>query len=91
MPHLRTRASGPLPKKISRPRVKRAIEAFGAEVRRKREVRRLSRAQLAEAVGLTATTIRNIECARNEPFFENALRLAASLDIPLDDFRAQSG
>ena len=43
-----------------------------------------SQSKLAKATGISARTIRNIELEINPPCLENALRLAAYLDVPVE-------
>jgi putative transcriptional regulator len=55
------------------------------EVRRRREAREMSQADLAEAVGVTRQTINSIERGRYDPSLELAFELAAFFDCRIED------
>lgn len=61
---------------------------FGGTVRRLREERRLTQAQLAEAAELSATYLGIIERGENVPTLSVILQIASALDLhPVDLFR----
>lgn len=63
-------------------------EWFGATVRRLREERGLTQAQLAEAAELSATYLGILERGENVPTLTVVLQLTAALNLhPMDFFR----
>ena len=61
---------------------------FGATIRRLREERRLTQAQLAEAAELSSTYLGIIERGENVPTLTVILQIATALDLhPMDLFR----
>ena len=68
----------------------RLVEAkwFGGTVRRLREERALTQAQLAEAAELSSTYLGIIERGENVPTLTVILQIASALDLhPMDLFR----
>jgi len=68
----------------------RSVEArwFGSTIRRLREERQLTQAQLAEACGLSSTYLGIIERGENVPTLTVVLQIAAGLGLhPMELFR----
>lgn len=65
-----------------------ATDFLAANLRRLREARRLTQAQLAEAAGLSRVGYRNIESGDSEPRVATLEALAASLGVELRDLLA---
>lgn len=64
--------------------------AFGDAVRVARDRAGMTQDDLAKAVGLTRTSITNIEAGRQRPLLCQAYELARSLSVSLDTLMAQS-
>jgi transcriptional regulator with XRE-family HTH domain len=58
---------------------------LGKNVKRYRQILRLSQAALAEKVGCSSTLIGNIETSRRFPSAENINRLANALEVKVAD------
>ena len=63
---------------VHRPRVQNAVQARRAE-------KGVTQQQLADLTGLARQSIISIEKGRFLPTIENALRIAAALDVPVQD------
>lgn len=59
-------------------------ETFGERLRRIREQKRLSQAELAEKTGLQPSAISHFESGRRRPSIDNLMRLADALFITTD-------
>jgi transcriptional regulator with XRE-family HTH domain len=57
------------------------LESYGARFRHCREASRLTQLELAEKVGLTRSSIANIEAGRQKSTIEDATRYAAALAV----------
>ncbi|WBB94259.1 helix-turn-helix transcriptional regulator [Verrucosispora sp. WMMC514] len=57
------------------------LRAFGQRVRILRAERGLTQQQLADAIGLTRTSVTNIEAGRQETLATTLVRLATALDV----------
>lgn len=64
--------------------------AFGDAVRVARDRAGMTQDELAKAVGLTRTSITNIEAGRQRPLLCQAFDLAQTLSVSLDVLMAQS-
>lgn len=58
-----------------------AAQAWGAEIRRRRETLELSRSDLADRVGVTRTMVGLWETGKNAPSAEAQARLVRTLDL----------
>lgn len=63
--------------------------AVGAQIRRRREQRGLSSAELARRAGLSKATLSQLEAGRGNPTIETLDALAIALRIPLTDLLAR--
>lgn len=63
--------------------------AFGDAVRVARDRAGMTQAELAKAVGLTRTSITNVEAGRQRPLLCQAYDLAQALSVSLDALMAQ--
>src|SRR5215212_9024492 len=61
------------------------VQAFGAEVRRRRESLGWALPELAKRSGLTANYIGAIEIGHREPSMSTMWKLAKGFDVPLSD------
>ena len=68
------------------PDAKRALVAFGREVRRRRMAQGLSLEALGEAADLTPNFIWGIEMAKRNPSLLSMLAIARGLGAPLGEF-----
>jgi len=59
-------------------------ESFGDRLRRKREERRLSQAELAQRTGFQPSAISHFESGRRSPSFDNLKKLADALATTID-------
>jgi transcriptional regulator with XRE-family HTH domain len=59
-------------------------ESFGDRLRRLREEKRLSQAELAERTGFQPSAISHFESGRRAPSFDNIKKLADALAITID-------
>jgi transcriptional regulator with XRE-family HTH domain len=59
-------------------------ESFGDRLRRVREEKRLSQADLAERTGFQPSAISHFESGRRAPSFDNLKRLADALSVTID-------
>ncbi|MFJ2292078.1 helix-turn-helix domain-containing protein [Streptomyces sp. NPDC087894] len=60
-------------------------QQIGATIRAAREQAGLTQIQLGELAGMDHKTVHRIEYAVTDPSLTMLLRLAAALDLPLDD------
>lgn len=63
--------------------------AFGDAVRVARDAKGMTQGALANALGLTRTSITNIEAGRQRPLLSQAYDLAQALSVSLDTLMAQ--
>ncbi|MET8446838.1 XRE family transcriptional regulator [Streptomyces sp. NPDC005209] len=63
--------------------------AVGAQIRRRREQRGMSSAELARRAGLSKATLSHLEAGRGNPTIETLDALAVALRIPLTDLLAR--
>ncbi|HZZ80573.1 MAG TPA: helix-turn-helix transcriptional regulator [Gemmataceae bacterium] len=59
-------------------------ESFGERLKKTREVKRLSQAELAQQAGLQPSAISHFESDRRAPSFDNLKRLADALAVNID-------
>jgi transcriptional regulator with XRE-family HTH domain len=59
-------------------------ESFGERLRRIREEKRLSQAELAQKAGFQPSAISHFESGRRSPSFDNLKRLADALAVTID-------
>ncbi len=64
-----------------------AAQTFGEQLRRLREQRGWTQAQLAERAGVDRVSIARYETAARAPDFETACRLADALGVKLERLR----
>jgi transcriptional regulator with XRE-family HTH domain len=75
-----------------RPRLATAQRRFGEYIRERRQAKRMGLRALAEAIGLAAGHLSNIEHARvTPPEAPTILKLAEVLDIPVGELLARAG
>ncbi|WP_329416772.1 helix-turn-helix domain-containing protein [Streptomyces sp. NBC_00704] len=65
------------------------VIAVGAQIRRRREQRGMSSAELARRAGLSKATLSQLEAGRGDPTIETLDALAMALRIPLTDLLAR--
>lgn len=58
---------------------------FAKNLRKYRKQKKISQAKLAEKLNYGYTAIGNYESGRNEPSFNDLIRLAEELDVTLDE------
>ncbi len=63
---------------------------LGAKVRGTREASRLTQVDLARRVGLSRSSVANIEAGRQAVYLHQAIILAAALGLPLSDLIPQA-
>lgn len=68
--------------------VSKTVQVDGEKIRRLRELRSYERKELAELVGLTATSLYRIETGRQQTTRPTLRRLALALGSRPDDLRA---
>jgi transcriptional regulator with XRE-family HTH domain len=61
------------------------VDTFATRLRARREARRLSAPELAEAAGVSRQYLWALEAGAKAPSLETARRLAEVLDVSLDD------
>jgi transcriptional regulator with XRE-family HTH domain len=59
-------------------------ESFGDRLRRTREEKRLSQAELAQKTGFQPSAISHFESGRRAPSFDNLKKLADALSVSID-------
>jgi transcriptional regulator with XRE-family HTH domain len=59
-------------------------ESFADRLRKTREAKSLSQAELGQKAGLQASAISHFEAGRRSPSFDNLIRLADALSVTLD-------
>lgn len=67
------------------PRIGRVGAAIGLQVKRRREQRGLTAAELARRAGIGKASLSNIEAGRGNPTIDTLAALAAALHLPLTD------
>lgn len=70
------------------PSLDAVIEQIAPRLRRAREKRDISLAQLARATGISTSTLSRLESAQRKPSLELLLPITAALGIPLDEIVA---
>ncbi|MFG3255744.1 helix-turn-helix domain-containing protein [Streptomyces sp. NPDC048172] len=70
------------------PSVSAAIEQIAPRLRRAREKKDLSLAELARATGISTSTLSRLESGQRKPSLELLLPVTAALGIPLDEIVA---
>ncbi|MEV4188554.1 helix-turn-helix domain-containing protein [Streptosporangium canum] len=70
------------------PSVSAVIEQIAPRLRRAREKKGISLADLARATGISTSTLSRLESAQRKPSLELLLPIAAALGIPLDEIVA---
>lgn len=60
------------------------VEIFSKRLKRARELRALSQAQLATKAGLPAASVSHFESGPRKPSFDNLKSLASALDVTTD-------
>ncbi|GAA2077699.1 XRE family transcriptional regulator [Streptomyces albiaxialis] len=70
------------------PSVSAAIEQIAPRLRRAREKKDLSLADLARATGISTSTLSRLESAQRKPSLELLLPITAALGVPLDEIVA---
>ncbi len=58
--------------------------ALGESIRRHRD-QRMTQAELAQRVGLSRTSVTNIECGRQRLLVDQLVDIAAALEVPVAD------
>ena len=59
-------------------------ELFPARLRAARELRKINQSDLAEKIGLPATSISHFEAGSRKPSFDNLRRIAENLNVTAD-------
>jgi transcriptional regulator with XRE-family HTH domain len=77
--------AGPTPPPRDRPSAGSTAAAIGAQIRRRREQRGMSGAELARRSGLSKATLSQLEAGKGNPTIETLDALAVALLIPLTD------
>lgn len=66
---------------------RRANTLFGENLKRLREERHMTQALLAMRIGLTRTSVTNMEAGRQAPPWQTLCLLADAFNVSLDEFR----
>ncbi len=59
-------------------------ESFGDRLRKERDAKKLSQAELADKTGFQPSAISHFESGRRSPSFDNLKRLADALNVTID-------
>lgn len=68
----------------------RVAQLFGEELQRHRRSKGISQEVFAERLGVSRTTISNMECGRQRIFLDHVYRAAEILDVAIHDLMPQA-
>jgi len=71
------------PRRVDRALVRRVGRAFGAELQRVRQRQNMKQDAFASAMGVSRTTVSNMECGRQRIFLDQVYRAATVLAVPV--------
>lgn len=69
----------------------KAIKALGLKIKRVREEKRFSKLQLSKNIGLAHVQLGQYEEGKAAPTYDNLMKIAAALEVPVDFLLSEGG